>query len=371
MKKVSIITILDNTNYGTYLQALALGMVIQRLGYEVTYIRYVRECTTPQYKLKLVKADSYIRYLYLKFLRIPQVENLKKKDVAFLKKFVKVSPNYYSLEEIKQNLPKSDIYMTGSDQVWNSVYNKGIDKCMFLDFVPDGAKRVAYAASIGMESIPEQEKVETVRLLKRYSQITVREQQTVSLLNKLGIESKVVLDPTLLLNGEEWGKIAQTQPMELNEPFLLVYSVEGKHEAALMEQYAIAIAKERGLKIYEITYLHSMKKLRFADKHFCLATPDVFLNLMSKASFVVVSSFHGTAFSINMNKQFLTIMPGRFNSRVENILNITGLHDRLVTDASFSATSLREIDYGVVNEILSKERDASFAILEDLLKTEE
>ena len=242
---------------------------------------------------------------------------------------------------------------------------------MYLDFVPNGAKRVAYAASLGLDSIPEDEKVETIRLLKRYSQITVREQQAVSLLKTLGIESKVVLDPTLLLNGVEWTAIAQTQPMELNEPFLLVYSVEGTREAALMEKYATFIAKERKLKIYEISYQHSMKKMRFADKHFCLATPDVFLNLISKASFVVVSSFHGTAFSINMNKQFLTIMPGRFNSRVENILNITGLHDRLVTDDSFSVNSLQEIDYSIVNGRLSEERNASIAILEDLLRTEE
>ena len=368
MKKVALVTILDNTNYGTYLQALATGLSVRKLGCDITIIRYIRKVTTPRFQLSEIKAQSFLRYLYHKFFRMPQKERLKKKDVEFVRQFIDVTPDYYSIDDIKEKLPVYDIYMTGSDQVWNSIYNRGIDRCMFLDFAPREKKRVAYAASIGMDAIPESEKTETVNLLNQYSKITVREQQAVDLLSKHGIDADVVLDPTLLLNRNEWLEIAKRNNMDFKEPYMLVYSVEGKKESELIKKYATTIAKSRGLKIYEITYNHSMKSMKFADKHFCLATPEVFLNLMAKASFVVVSSFHGTAFAINMNKQFLTISPGRFNSRVENILNITGLQSRLVKDDNYDISLMDEIFYLPVNEKLETERHKSISALKNLLQ---
>lgn len=124
---------------------------------------------------------------------------LRKKDKNFLKKYL-TKKEYYSFNELAQNPPQADIYVTGSDQVWNSSYNKGIDKSFYLDFAPKQKPRISYASSIGMEYIPEHEKQTIIELLSKYQAISVREKKAEQLLNELNLPIKptTVLDPTLL-----------------------------------------------------------------------------------------------------------------------------------------------------------------------------
>ena len=184
MKKVAIITVLDNTNYGTYLQALALGLVIKNLGYKVEIIDYVRSFMTK--KSILSRSKNPIKRIYNTLFNIPQQEKLKKKDKAFLQHFLTLTPQtYISFQALKDNPPIADIYVTGSDQVWNSTYNRGIDKSFFLDFVPSNSKRISYAASIGMKDFPKEEKNEVYNLLKQYSHITVRENDAKNILKQV------------------------------------------------------------------------------------------------------------------------------------------------------------------------------------------
>lgn len=269
---------------------------------------------------------------------------------------------------MKSNPPLADIYVTGSDQVWNSIYNEGIDKSFYLDFAPPGSKRVAYAASIGMPEIPEGEVEETKRLLHKYSAITVREADASRILAGLGFNDvPVVLDPTLLLDKPAWTDIARRFSPIKTEPYILVYSVEEKAQNELIGRYAGMISRKHGWKIYEISYNSYHRRLKFADRHFLQVTPEIFLQLMLNAEFVIVSSFHGTAFSINFNKQFLTVTPNRFNSRVDNILTLCNLRDRLVTSPSFDIEALQPIDYGEVNKIIETERNKSIDLLNTML----
>lgn len=367
--KASIITILDNTNFGTYLQALALGRSVEKLGYEVEIIKYIRYLLTPWGRFTtLIKERGIIRAIYRMLKSIRKMTVLRNKNYKFLCDFLPVTREYNSIKELNTDVPDADVYITGSDQVWNSVYNRGIDYCYYLDFVPKGKKCISYAASIGMDSFPEEQVVEIQKLLRRYDAITVREKKSVALLNTIGIKSHVVLDPTLLLDRSEWKSIADRYAMPDYEPYLLVYSVETKKQKQLIEHYAKIIAKEKHLKIYEISYGGKIGHMEFADRSFLSATPDQFLNLMLHASFVIISSFHGTAFAINFNKQFITISPNRFNSRVENILEITGLADRMVSDTQTDILNLKKINYMIVNKIISEERINSMGILKNILK---
>lgn len=232
--KVSLITILDNTNFGTYLQALALSKTIEKLGLDVEIVDYIRP------RMSRIGSMSWTRNPWkklLKWLNYPAIEKLRDADHDFLKRFVALSPVTYSnYKQLKNNPPVADIYVTGSDQVWNSIYNQGIDKAFYLDFADKKAKRVSYAASIGMEDFPATEVKETMQLLSKYTQITVREQKAKNILARLGFANvEVVLDPTLLLDANDWRKISQLagKPLDLNEPYLLVYSVETKKENTL------------------------------------------------------------------------------------------------------------------------------------------
>ena len=365
---VAIITILDNTNYGTYLQALATGLTIEKMGHEVELIHYTRPCMTPKGNSKAILEDrGILRWFYRCVLKSSKkVYELRDKDYEFLKKYLSVTKEYIGFDELKANPPEADVYLTGSDQVWNSFYNRGIDKSFYLDFVPNGAKRVSYAASIGMPEFPKDEVEETKSLLSKYQTITVREIAAKKILGNLGIVSEVVLDPTLLLGKSDWENIAARFPFDEKEPYLLTYSVEYGKEDSYIKYYAQKIAAKKRLKIYHITY-GSCPYGNYYDKVFRYATPDQFLNLMLHASFVVVSSFHGTAFSINFNKPFITVSPKKFNSRIMSLLEITGLKSRMVSDNTVPIESFGEIDYDIVNDKLEVERKKSITILNKII----
>ena len=369
--KVSVITVLDNTNYGTYLQALATGMAIRRCGHEAEIVHYTRECMTPKgLSRTILKERGLLRWINRCVLKSSKKTfELRDKDYAFLRTYFPITDEYVGFESLKANPPKADVYLTGSDQVWNSVYNRGVDHSFYLDFAPVGKKRVAYAASIGMQEFPDEEKKEIIALLKKYHTITVRESSAVKLLADIGVDSKMVLDPTLLLDKDEWADVAKRYPFDLKEPYLLTYSVEYGNENKYIKHYAQIIARKNGLKIYHVTYSEKARG-DYYDKVFSLATPDIFLNLMLNASYIVVSSFHGTAFSVNFNKPFITVSPKRFNSRVDSLLKLTGLESRLVTDESANIDVLGNIDYTIVNERLNKERVSSMRLLKQMLSAE-
>lgn len=356
--KVSIITIVDNTNFGTYLQALATGIAIRKLGHESEVIRYTRQFMTPKgMSMAILKDRGLLSWINRYVLHSNKYTwTLREKDHKFLSSFVPVTQEYIGYNTLASNPPTADVYLTGSDQVWNSVYNKGIDKSFYLDFAPEGKKRISYAASIGMKDIPANEIDETKALLSKYQHITVRETSAKTILSKLGLKSEVVLDPTLLLDKEEWTAIANKYSFDVKEPYLLTYSVEYGNEDSYIKYYAQQIAKQRNLKIYHVSYSRSGMMPDYVDKAFPLATPDLFLNLMLHASFVVVSSFHGTAFAVNFNKQFLTISPHRFNSRVESLLGLLGLKQRIINDDKSDITAMDSIDYEKINMLLDQER---------------
>lgn len=366
--KVSIITILDNTNFGTYLQALATVKVTERLGYEAEVVRYTRDSMTGWGQLKYMLRDRGVLSVLRNGWKIPRTKKLRERDYAFLSKHVAVTEEYVGYESLQANPPIADVYLVGSDQVWNSIYNKGIDKSFYLEYAPKGKKRVSYASSIGMDYIPEHEISETKMLLKKFDGITVREKAAKELLTQYDIQSEVVLDPTLLLDANEWLDILGKNSMCFNEKYLLVYSVERKKQNRLINYYARKIAKQRKLKIFQVSYSGTASKLSCTDKFFGCATPDVFLSLMKNASFVVVSSFHGTAFSVNFQKDFLTISANRFNSRVKNLLEITNLSDRMVSDKECDLQSIKKIDYVDVNSRMKKAREKSVSILKNMLK---
>lgn len=367
-KKVSFITIFDNPNFGTYLQALALGLMIEKLGAKAEVVHYERPIwhVFPKWLLKYHFLEPlYLLKAYLrKSRRIIQQNECRR----FVSKYINITRTFYSYEELVKNPPRADIYMTGSDQVWNTIHNHGVDKAFYLGYAPNGTPKYAYAASIGMSNIPAEFVDQTRNLLSKYSRISVRESSNIDLLASIGIKSEQVLDPTLLLNREEWSKYARS--MDFKEPYLLVYSVESQQRDAVVGEIAQKIARAKGLKIYEVNYFGENKMIPGCDKHFFYATPDLFLSLVLNASFVVVSSFHGTAFSINFNKEFLSVAPDCFSSRLDGILNMTGLESRKVSSVDDVSENLLDssIDYSSVNSRLKIEREKSINFLKQQLR---
>lgn len=363
-KKILLITIFDTINFGTYLQALATAIKINELGGDVDILWYEREHNRSRVPMEdTFKCLRYLRPLYYK-IRQNKTYIQKSECRSFVRRHVNITKLFYSFTELKHNPPKADVYLTGSDQVWNTYHNKGIEPVYYLDFIPDEEKRVAFSASIGMDEIAPAYLEETKRLLSKYQAISVRESHAVSLLAQIGIQAQKVVDPTILLNRQEWGKCAT--PYKNDRPYVLVYSVEwGKIDETISKTARLA-ANILGGEVIEVNYVGKEKQIPDCDKRFCYATAETFLSLMLGASFVVISSFHGTAFSLNLQIPFITVAPERFSSRIDSLLTQTGTMGRKISifDKNEVGKIINSpIDFNYVRTVINAERETSLSFI--------
>lgn len=368
--KAALITIVDNINFGTYLQAYACVMKLKNIFTEIEVINYIRPyLNSRQIALEYLKdtRKSWIkRVIYALSYMIVEpfmIWNVKK----FLTKRVKMSKRYNSYYDLIKCPPKADYYITGSDQVWNYKHNHGLDYTFFWAGI--NGYKCSYASSIGTEDISDIKiQDEMAKLLQEYKYISVRESSAQYALNKIGLRNvQHVLDPTLLLNKEQWAQHANKK-FKKEESYLLIYTVE-KEKIDVIKEQATIIAKQYNYKIYVVCPTIKFKKDYNADKVFNLASVELFLSLFLNADFVLASSFHGTAFAINFNKNFLTISPGAFSSRVNSLLEITNLQDRYISKPIYNYnTKYKDIDYNIVNNILEKNRKKSEDYLNSFIR---
>ena len=253
--------------------------------------------------------------------------------------------------------------ITGSDQVWNSGWNGGIDKAMFLDFSNiENKRKISYAASFGKSKLEDWEKEETKELLNKYDKISLREKSGVEICEDLGIKDTTnVVDPTLLLSGEEWSKIASNKYE--NEDYILVYNLNRNKR---IDNYAKNLSKKTGFKIKYLSYqLHEFYK---KGKMYCNPEVEDFLGLIKNAKYVISDSFHATAFSVNFNTEFVIVYPGKYSTRLQSILQILGLENRVAKNENDMSVVDNKIDFKIVNEKLIQEREKSINWLKDNLK---
>lgn len=360
--KASVITLHTVDNYGSVMQTYATQQILKKCGYDVEFVDYWRRDNLPQSRAERMLEGSTLQKLkplwgINNFTRKATVSILKsvlEKQKSpmwrFLEEKVQLTKvRYYSYEELEANPPVADVYITGSDQVWNSIWNQGIDRSYFLDFAPAGKPRIAFSASIGREQLDTEEIPETKRLLEKYSAISVREQSAVELLASMDIESTLVLDPTLMLEAEEWRKLATKQKRE--KPYILIYQLNPNPQ---MDQYAGQLAQKRGWDVIRIGFGRSDR--RKGGKCVMLPSVEEFLGLFCDAACVLTDSFHATAFSLNLGSDFISVLPGRFGTRIESILKLTGTENRLLTRYDNFEIVDKVIDKKWVKEMLEKKR---------------
>ena len=349
MKKIAVITYHRSYNYGAVLQAYATVKFFENQGFDVKIIDYypqnLRGFGTYKNSFNDVSNANrnFLVRCILTLVKTPGYKKLKKAFDYFIDKELPLTDSFYSLEELKNNLIDFDIYCTGSDQVW-SPFCTGGDLTYFLDFVKDSIKCNSYAACVGIASDTFLKSQEVVSNLKRFNHISVREEiaqrKLSSILsdeNREGIS--LDLDPTLLLSGEEWNKVA-TNVTE--EHYIFVYSLSMPNEVV---EFANKLAKSKHEKIIFCTLdnLFAMKN----KNNTVNPSPEEFLGYIKNADYVVTNSFHGTVFSIIFKKVFFVIKnvnPNHDNSRLTNVLSLLALESQLV-DGFFSPDNLEDIDY--------------------------
>ena len=368
MKKVGIITLHRVVNYGSVLQTYALQTKIQKLGYKVEIIDYYPDRLhllgmekRIKNKGKLFEKNIFIRN-FARVIIFPSYLIRFKVFKNFLKKYINLTKKvYYSENDLNSASFDYDIYCTGSDQVWNCGWNEKFDYPYYLSFAPDDKKKIAYAASFGKSKLDSNEISETKKYLKRYDSISLREKSGVDIVNGLGVKNSVnVVDPTLLLNGNEWRKISSNKYK--NEKYILVYNLNRNKK---IDRYAENLSKKTGLKIKFLSYqLHEFYK---HGQIVCNPKVEDFLALIDNAEFVITDSFHATAFSINFHTQFVIVYPEKYSTRLQSILEITGLENRVAKDENDLDITNKKINYKEVDTKLDKERTKSFEWLKNAL----
>ena len=196
-----------------------------------------------------------------------------------------------------------------------------------------------------------------------FSSISVREKSAVEIIKNMGLgEVSQVLDPTLLITSDEWSEYIDS---EIRGKYVLVYQL---HKNKLLDRYAIEFAKKADLPLLRIS--PSIHQINRGGKFVYLPDVGKFLSYIKNAEYMITDSFHGTAFAINFNTQFVDILPGKTKTRNQSILELTGLTDRILTNADDFGFIDKKIDFTRVNTILKKERENSINILKGMLECE-
>lgn len=361
---IKVITRHAPSNYGSLLQSIATQTVLERLGHTCEIIDYIRDDelglrgTMTALRGKREWNNNPLKKIVYLLLRYPEEKLAEMKFASMRKRFLKLTQRCSSHEDLK--LLDTDVFMTGSDQVWGPTMNGHYDDAYFLSFVED-RKKTAYAASFGRTDFTSSILIEYKKLLSSYSAIAVRENTAVDLLHSIGIRcAGQVLDPTLLLTGEEWKKYIRK---EVTGKYVLVYQI---HNDPALSDYAIRFAQQVRLPLYRIS--PTFHQFRRGGKFIYLPDLSDFLSYIKNCTYFITDSFHGTAFALNFNRQFIEILPNnKTGSRNQSILQLTGLQDRIVTDFGDFRITERLIDYNQVNGILAKERYKSIDILKTVL----
>lgn len=365
-KKAAVITRHAVSNYGSVLQSYALQKAIYSLGYECEIIDYIRE--DEHYKNiadTLVRKSSWnknpITRLIYKAIQAPEYIYMGRAFEKYRNNLIKTTEiRYSSLEELKNNPPNADIYCTGSDQVWGAIGKDETDGAYFLEFAPKGKKKIAYAASFGKTDINSGNLNRIKEWLDDYDYITVRENSAVELVNHLGVNGvSQVLDPTLLLNKNQWSELIKK---EIPGEYILLYQLHSNPE---MDSYAKRFAKKSNMKLLRLTPL--FHRLFKSGKAVYLPDISEFLSYIKNAKYVITDSFHATAFAINFNTPFIDILPGETKTRNQSILELTKLTCQILNDYNDFSFINKNIDFNYANEKISLQRKESMKLLKQIL----
>lgn len=380
MKKIGIITILKCNNFGAELQAYATQKKLNLMGYDaeiidMLYYKHPAFKSTGRSKpfVKQTLKTKVLEFIKFKILNpiiyniIPifsnnmRIRNRKFKE--FHEKNTSLSSTYRSVDELYRNCKGYDVYIVGSDQVWAPGTGMNLEP-FFLTFAPEGRKRISYASSFGVTSLPKQNEEKFKELLNGLDCISVRETAGSNIVKQVtGREARVVLDPTLLLNKKEWKECSSGFNPNKNG-YVLVYEV---HPSAKIQQLAIEYAKEYSIPVYRVGVRGMFNWKTEGIENLVDIGPADFISLFENASIVFTNSFHGTAFSVNLSKNFYTVLSkaGKKNSRMTSLLSILGLESRIVYQEDCSNVSFEQYDTAKAQEQLQAEREKSVRYLKE------
>jgi hypothetical protein len=354
--KIGIITYHWAYNYGAVMQAYALQTYLEKRGHIVEFINYVPINQKAGLLRKYIGRN--IKSTKLKWKTAQREKNFH----TFVSKLNVSSIKYTSYQELLDLPPKYDIYICGSDQVWNydlvssTPEKKGISHPYYLDFGDETTIRVAYAPSFGAVNIPDDLKDEVKKCLSKFNSISVREKSGVEIVKSLGFKNvKWMPDPTFLLNKEDYLNI-ETSVRNDNQEFIYSYILEEQDE---MAKKVLTLLSDKNKKIIYNVFMGTIIK----DKNYknIIPSPEQWLHCINNADFIVTNSFHSTVFALIFHRPFITIPLGGIasgrNERIISLLDSLGLSVRLLWEYDENVIlKIRQhsINWEIVDEKINK-----------------
>lgn len=356
----------SNDNYGQLLQCYALQKFLRDAGHDAFLIRYnpKNDYVKTPFLVRCLKALNPIllcRYVRHKIDARESREEASLHDRHFgdfrAKYIVQSEKVYDSYEQLKENPPKADCYVVGSDQVWNFQFYRNAAQCKdiihayFLDFGSPETKRMSYASSWSCVNLRQDIAGEIRPLLARFDYVSVREKSGIGLCRICGREkAEVALDPTLLLRAEDYRALYHANvATERERPYLLLYMLGNKCDFDIRRAYDFAKSKN-----LEVVYVTGNSRVDKYEKTF--ATILEWLYLVDNAEYVVTNSFHCGVFSVIFEKQFGVVpLQGKFsrmNERMDELFETFGIGNRWLKDDF----SILEKEYAGITNIKDKER---------------
>lgn len=376
---IGLVTCFWVKNYGSALQSYATQHILDQLDLENETINYsvanesfFRRVNIILHKLRYpsvrkAKYDKYIgkNKIYTSEEYEKGIKNRTQAFDSFVKSQIRFSTQIMDRKQLKEQSLKYSTIIVGSDQLW---LPENIEEDYYtLSWVPKGIKKVSYATSFGVASIPSMTRKKTKKFLSEMDNISVRELSGANIVREIsGKTAEVVLDPTLLLTREEWDNLSSGDRI-IEEKYIFCYFMaKGKNK----RKFAEKLKEKTGYKIVVLRHLDEFipDDENFGDYAPYDIGPGEFINLIKNAEYVCTDSFHGTVFSIINHREFFTFnryekeTQGSTNTRLASLLQILGLENRINNDV---INDKNTIDYKKVDSKLLKLRESSIKYLKD------
>lgn len=366
--EIGILTFHCSDNFGAMLQAYGLKQALCRRGLRAGIVRYEPPFLTgrhwfvpyvpPQGIRGCFTSAAFLCFRVGMHLHAPREFFLRRKNMCrFRMEYLvdKTSPRSLFLPELRK-LP-CRCYIVGSDQIWNPEITFGLRKAYFGAFKSERKERViAYAASLGRTSLPPQYDQAFSSLIRNLDAVSVREEGAIPYIRRFWKgDVAAVLDPVFLLEREEWETI-EAPPVQ--EKYILVFYTEPNR---FLLSCARELSKRTGRPVVELRT--DLQRTATPFTVVSTAGPAEFLGYIHRADYVITSSFHAVAFSILFEKKFLAFAHSSLNARLQSVLQLHGLEDRLCEGETDGAAIDIPVDWEAVRERTRRAVEKSEAFL--------
>lgn len=363
MMRIGIITWFAGSNYGTNLQAIALQYYLRKQGYEVELVNCEVQSEYNKNRRNFIErieffpekwAEKFARRVFFKKQRAIRDKKLEKS----IQKNCILTNRCGNEKDLVNTFNSFDLLVCGSDQIWNPNW---YHRFYYADYEGVMTRRISYAPSMGVTKILDEVETEIRRSVSKFDAVSVREENAASLLEPYTkYKPVVVVDPTLLLDSDDWASILKPTEEAPKEDYVLGFFIEGNfaHLHATRK-----FANQRNMKYVFVPY-SGLSYYQIGDRHADAGLEDL-LELIRNARYIITDSFHITVFSIIHRKQFYSFMRYRenpitsTNSRIRNLLHMAGLEKRGLEFGTREIKELPDIDYVPHVEMLQQEIEKS------------